>query len=177
MSLSGYGENVSGQEAVPTNQLLAFSGMSYAGVAGAGDHYTGKSPDMCDYCIGGAHTQAGFTTHPIGLNVTAVGAFYGRSINPGAGEVIAEDGGKVVAAAVSVGEGRVFMFHDEWVTYNSQWNGLDLAEDCRMYEANHSCANRHPATDFQIPQFWFNSIKWLSGDIACFDIMDPTIIK
>ncbi len=30
---------------------------------------------------------------------------------------------------------------------------------------------------FQVPQFWYNAIKWVSEQVGCFDISDPGIIK
>jgi hypothetical protein len=34
-----------------------------------------------------------------------------------------------------------------------------------------------PANDYQSAQFWYNAIKWASGDVECFRIEDPTIVK
>lgn len=174
IALQGY--SADGNEALPTNELVAFSGLAYAGVTGAGDT-SGTAEPGCGYCLGNSDKQEGFVpTHPISANVTAVGAFYGRSV-AGDGDVVAEEAGKVLGMTKQVDAGRVFLFHDEWVTYNSQWNGTGLAEDCRTYDANHQCYNVSPVTDFQIPQFWYNSLLWASGNPACFTIDDPVIIK
>ena len=35
----------------------------------------------------------------------------------------------------------------------------------------------HPVLQYTLPQFWYNSLKWLSGDKACFDIEDGSIVK
>jgi hypothetical protein len=176
ISLAGYGDSAANDGFTETNALLAFTGMQYAGVAGAGDIST--MAGSCGYCLGGSDIQGGFDmAHPIGANVTSVGAFYGRSVNPGAsGVVVATHGGLTAGAAAEIGEGQVFMFHDEWATYNSQWNGSVLTEDCRTYDMNHSCYGYHPIASYQIPQFWYNSIKWASGGVECFDILDPTIV-
>jgi len=180
ISLQGYSDQ--GAEAVPTNQILAFSGMQYVGLTGPGDTHgdARATSGTCDYCLGKSSTQGGFTDHPIAANVTAVGAFWGRSVDPGmTGQVVAQEGNLILGAATDVDAGRVFMFHDEWVTYNSQWNGSTEggSQDCRTFEPTHECGGVHPTVNYQIPQFWFNSIKWSSGDPACFDITDPAIIR
>lgn len=177
MALQGYREQPVEVEA--TNTLLGFSGMQYAGVNGSGDiSLTAENADGCAYCLGNSDRQGGFDpSHPISANVTTVGAFHGRSIDPGdAGQVVAVWDGLVAGATVQVDAGRVFLFHDEWVTYNSQWNGTTLNTDCRV-DMNDSCYPVHPTTSFQIPQFWYNSLKWITGDAACFEIDDDTIVK
>jgi|GEM_PF-1008670 len=175
IALAGYSDN--GNEVLPTNELLAFSDVQYAGISGAGDTVP-VTNDSCAYCFGNAAVQAGFSGHPIGENVNAVGAFWGRSIDAGtAGSVVASDGDKVYGATASVGAGRVFAFHDEWVTYVSQWGGDYLQNDCRTFEASHACFGRHPTADFQIPQFWFNTLLWASGDAQCVNIDDPAVIR
>ena len=55
------------------------------------------------------------------------------------------DGFNIGRAAV-VGEGRVFVWGDEWVTYSSEW------------------AARF---DYQVDRFWVNSVAWLSPPRNC----------
>ncbi len=177
MSLQGYSDQPT--EAHPTNELLAFSGMQYAGLSGAGDISTSAAnEDGCAYCLGNSDRQGGWISeHPISANISLVGAFHGRSIDPGGvGRVVAKWDGLVAGATVEVGEGRIFMFHDEWVTYSSQWDGTTLMEDCRTVDQYHSCYGVHPTTSYQIPQFWYNSIRWVSN-AGCFDIQDEAIVK
>ena len=173
ISLNGYSDN--DNEMTNVNTLLASSGMSYVPASDTSGDNTGVE---CAYCFGNSVPQAGWNAaHPITTNLTQVGAFHGRSIVPGDAEIVAQTADGVVGAAKQVGEGRVFMFHDEWVTYNSQWTGVGItgSESCKnMHDA---CFGFGPAEKYSSAQFWFNSIKWLSGDIACFDIVDPTIIK
>ena len=108
--------------------------------------------------------------------MTAVGAFHGRSVNAPAGaEIVASQGALVYGATVQVDNGRVFMFADEWVSYTSQWTGAGVADDC-MNDPNHSCYGTSAATSYQVPQFWYNAIVWVSGGIDCFDIEEPTIV-
>lgn len=175
IALTGYGALP--DEATPTNQLLAFSGLQYAGLSGPGDTMNpGTCPDECCYCNGNSIPTTGWDpNHPISANITAVGAFYGRSITvPANGAIVAQAGGVVYGATVEVDMGRVFMFHDEWVTYNSQWTGADLTDDCRTTDPNHSCYNRHPTNDYQVPQFWYNALRWVSNR-ECFDADDPLV--
>jgi len=178
IALTGYGRFP--EEAAPSNALLAFSGLQYAGLTGSGDTaIEGSCPNECCYCYGASIPSTGWiATHPISANLTAVGAYYGRSIAaPATAEVVARTGTTTLGATVQADAGRVFMFHDEWVTYTSQWDGTDLVDDCRTEQPNHSCYDKHPANDYQVRQFWYNALKWASGDAACFDIRDPEIIK
>jgi hypothetical protein len=178
IALTGYGAYP--DEATPTNQLLAFSGLQYAGLGGAGDTYgDGTCPDACCYCLGNSVPSGGFdASHPISANMQAVGAFWGRSVNAPAGaQVVAADGSKVLGASMQVDAGRVFMFHDEWVTYTSQWDGSGLQTTCLYNDPNNPCNNIHPSTSYQVEQFWYNALRWASGDIACFDIDIDVIIK
>ncbi len=176
ISLSGYSADAA--EVDPTNALLAFSGMQYV----AGSDTLGSSTDTCAYCLGNSVPQREWNAaHPISANISAVGAFHGRSVTvSGAAETVSTQGTTILAAAAQVDLGRVFMFHDEWVTYNSQWNGQGLTNNCLTeYETdpNHACRQVHPSTTYQTSTFWYNALKWVSGDPQCFDITDPTIIK
>lgn len=174
VSLAGYGDQPN--EMTATNDLLAFSGLSYVGLQGAGDISTSPA-ETCAYCLGNSDAQGGWDpTHPIAANITAVGALWGRSISPGVGVTVATWNGKRAGATVEVDGGRVFLFHDEWVTYNSQWDGSALQQDCRT-NGDQACMGTHPTLTYQIPQFWFNAIRWLSHAPECFVIRDDTIVK
>jgi hypothetical protein len=179
ISLMGYGAYP--DEAGPTNALLAFTGLQYSGLTGPGDTADPDTcPNECCYCLGNSIATTGWdATHPISANITAVGAFWGRSITMGANtQLVAKVGSKTFGATAQVDAGRVFAFHDEWVTYTSQWDGTGLEDDCRdITDPNHSCLDVHPSTEYQVPQFWYNSLRWASGDVACFDINNDDIIK
>ena len=176
IALTGYSDDPA--EAVTTNALLAFSGLQYAGLSTYGDTMTGEAscPDGCCYCYGSSIPSRGWdAAHPISANLSAVGAYYGRSITvPANGAIVAQDGGKVLGATVEIDAGRVFMFHDEWVTYNSQWTGQDLPDDCRAEDPNGPCYDKHPLNDYQVPQFWYNALRWVSNR-ECFDADDPVV--
>ncbi len=174
ISLTGYSDD--GNEVDPTNALLAFSGMQYV----PNSDTLGSSSDSCGYCLGNSVAETQWTAgHMITENIVAVGAFHGRAINVTGADVqtISTTGTTVLGAAAQVGAGRVFMFHDEWVTYNSQWDGAGLQNDCRTVDVNHSCYGVHPSTSYQTSTFWYNALRWVSGDPVCFDITDPSIIK
>jgi len=178
IALMGYGAVPA--EAIPSNSLLAFSGLQYAGLSEAGDtSLPGSCPHECCYCLGDSIPSTGWNpSHPISANITAVGSVYGRSVSaPAEAQTVASNGTTILGATVQVDNGRIFMFHDEWVTYTSQWDGAGLMQDCRTFDANHSCYNIHPSTSYQVPQFWYNALRWASGDVECFDITVDDIIK
>lgn len=159
-ALSGYRED--GAEVPLTNRLVSFSNMSYVGQSGAGD--TALMLRECAYCLGSTFRQEGWIDgHPISVGVTAVGAYQGRSIQ-GDGEVVAQQDGKILAMAKSVDEGRVFLFHDDWVSYRSQWEA-DAPAACHE---NPECAGVSPMQSYQVAQFWYNAIRWLVPERECF---------
>jgi len=170
ISLTGYGGQSA--EVNPTNQLLAFSGMSYNT-----DDVFANCTDNCCYCAGSSVPMTDWNSaHPIARSVSAVGAFHGRSISPGDAEVVASEAGVVHGATKQVDGGRVFMFNDEWVTYTSQW-GEGATAEASCSDMNNPCYERGAATYYQVAQFWYNALGWVSGDRECFDIVDPTIVK
>ena len=85
------------------------------------------------------------------------------------------------AVAVEVGEGRVFAFCDEWVIYTAQWRDGDTTpgEDAAEYNVCYDMENEiflNAENYFQIPQFWYNVIKWVAPPNDCFIINDPVIV-
>ncbi|MGO9834435.1 MAG: hypothetical protein ACLP1X_09485 [Polyangiaceae bacterium] len=161
ITLSGY--DASTQEVVPLNQLVqAITDMSYGTADVLGTVSTSN------YCLGESDPLGGWVeTTPIGKHITEVGAFHGRPINPGTATVDCTDGTYVYAAHESVGMGYVFSYTDEWVTYTSQWFGID---------AGASCVNMSPATVYQVPQFWYNAITYASQATQCpFMLAGPII--
>jgi hypothetical protein len=154
------------------NALLAATGMSYV----AASDTSASSADACAYCYGNSVPQAGWVAgHPISANVKLVGAFHGRTVSPGDGLVVAQTTDGVLGATKELDAGRVFMFHDEWVTYNSQWTGVGLVTDCRFGDPNNACNDKHPSLDYQSAQFWYNAITWVFPN-ECFVIDDPDIV-
>lgn len=178
ISLTGYGANA--EEVNPLNQLLAFSGISYNK-----DDILASCPDNLCYCWNNDVPITGWsTTHPAALDIVQVGGFHGRSINPGDADVIATSGGIVYAAGKQVGKGKVFAFADEWVIYSNQWlNQVDhsnIPQDQWQYNPCYDTVKqqwRDSANVFQVPQFWYNVVKWVSPPSECdFTITDDRII-
>ena len=176
ITLNGY--KADGNEMTNVNSLLAFSGISYVPSSDtANETQRATKLGVCQDCYGSAVPQAGWTTHPIGMNMKQVGAFHGRAVM--GGMPVAEEFGAVLGATAEVDAGHVFVFHDEWVTYNSQWTGVGLPTDCRLPDksAGGVCTLEHPVEQYTIPQFWYNAISWSSGSPTCFIIEDDTIIR
>jgi hypothetical protein len=176
VALTGYGAQA--REVEPTNQLLAFTGMSFNT-----DDALGTCPDNCCYCAGSSVPVLGWhADHPIAANITAVGAFHGRTISPGGGALVASEGTAVYGATQAIGAGRVFLFFDEWVTYSSQWTQAagagGFTPDASCSDPNNVCNGRTPTAGYQVPQFWYNALKWASGDDACFDFTpDVSVVR
>jgi hypothetical protein len=134
MTLIGYGDS---SEVVNVNRLLAPYGIRYGNTQVLG-------------AIGGSTrpiTQWA-TPHPLSDSVTRVGTDNGYEVL-GAGTRIAWDtqGANVdVARASEHQSGRVYVWGDEWITYDSEWSAH---------------------TDYQVPRFWLNSLKWLTAVGRC----------
>jgi hypothetical protein len=160
ITLSGY--DSSSDEITPVNQILqAVSDLSYGpqDVLGA----TGV------YCLGESDPLTGWVqSTPIGQHVTAVGAFHGRPVHPGSATVDCSDATYVYAAHEAVGMGHVVAYTDEWVTYTSQWDGIGVMS---------GCGDASAATEYQVPQFWYNVISYAGSAVQCkFTINSPSII-
>jgi hypothetical protein len=167
IALSGYGADAT--EVTPTNQLLGFTGISYNT-----DDILGTCPgsDPC-YCWGNSVPLGGWqSSSPISANITQVGAFHGRSINSDGADVVCTDGTTDYAVSKEVGKGKVFVYCDEWVTYTSQWYGTTPVTNM-----SDPCYGNSAGQVFQVPQFWYNVIKYASSNAACFTINDPTVVQ
>jgi hypothetical protein len=173
--LTGYGSVA--DEVNPDNQLLSFAGITY----GKTDTFT-ACPDNYCYCTDSSIPFAGWQSRSfICANMIAsngqpgeVGVFHGRSITckdtaEGPCQIVATDPqGGIVGVGKTIGKGRVFVWGDEWVTYTSQWGGTNShGADC----------NGHTASEiYDVPQFWYNVIRWVLPDASCFNIADPIVV-
>ena len=85
ITLMGYGGQTA--EVNPTNQLVAFTGMSYKT-----DDTSITCADNCCYCAGSSVPTLGWNAaHPISANITTVGSFHGRSITtPADAQIVAQ---------------------------------------------------------------------------------------
>jgi len=172
IALTGYSGNK--QDVDPTNALLKFANISF----NKDDVLTANDCPravMDCFCVGNSVPMTGWAaTDPISAHITEVGAFYGRTITAGAdATVVVQNGTAKYAVSKVVGKGKVFVFGDEWVTYSSQW-GQPLPQNADM---NNSCYMKGPDKVYQVPQFWFNAIKWVAPNNTCFVIDDPAIIN
>jgi hypothetical protein len=158
-----------GREVNPTNQLIAFSGISY--------NMDGIYATCMDWrACGCAHSNTlstWITTDPVianlSNNVTWVGLDNGRSINAPADAHVAAtvDGPKNALVGKLVGKGHVLVYADEWITYTTQWTGVGNSS------ANDpTCKGFLPEDDYQTAQFWYNMVKWSQPSATCFKIID-----
>ncbi|MAQ19477.1 MAG: hypothetical protein CMN30_32340 [Sandaracinus sp.] len=128
MTLIGYG---SPDERTNVNRLLAPTGVQYDSAQ----------------ILGGSPTRpvTEWTEHPVSEGVTQVGVDNGYEVI-GEGDVVAREGGFDVLRAREVGAGKVLVWGDEWITYDSEWT-------------------EHP--EYQLERFWLNAIKWLTPATEC----------
>ncbi len=158
MALSGYDGDTTGSLA--TNELLSFTGLNFTTVE------TATHVADCGYCLGTTTQQGGWNAqHPIAEGLSFVGAFRGRAVR-GEGDVVASQGGVHLAMTREIEDGRVFLFHDDWVTYATLWAGESLV-DC---SSNPSCADVTVGNTYQMERFWYNALDWLAGSPECFEL-------
>ncbi|WP_437828683.1 hypothetical protein [Sorangium sp. So ce1153] len=91
--------------------------------------------------------------HPVLDGIQAVGVDTGYPV-AGEGTTLATGDGYDVLKALESGDGRVLVWGDEWITYNSEWV-------------------EHP--DYQVERFWLNAIKWLTPANECQVAIPPNI--
>jgi hypothetical protein len=175
VALTGYGSNP--DEVQAANQLLAFAGIAY----GKSDTFA-SCPDNYCYCTDSSVPFRGWSPgsflgeHMAARNGApgAVGVFHGRPItcDDAAGgpcqPVASDPAAGMVGVAKQVGNGRVFVWSDEWVTYTSQWGAANTHGP--------DCAGRTAGEVYDVPQFWYNAIHWLLPGASCFSIADPVIV-
>jgi hypothetical protein len=112
-------------------------------------------------------------------NLKKVGVFMGRSIKCSGSDckTIATDTvdtsaqSNIVGVAKSVGNGRVFAWGDEWVTYTSQWGLTPDPQYDDPVKAS-QCAGFTPMTSYTVPQFWYNVFRWVA-QTSCLTIVVP----
>ena len=129
MTLIGYGEPA---ERANVNAVLGEVGLGY-----------GETPILPKE--GGQTVPITmWTEHPVSEEINRVGVDNGYPVT-GDGIVVARQSGHDVARAKTVGDGKVFVWGDEWITYNSEWD----------------------TADYQVERFWLNVIKWLTPMEEC----------
>jgi hypothetical protein len=138
MTLIGYGAP---SEVTNVNRLLAPYGMSY-----------GSIPIL--YKGGSTIPITTWVSHPISDKITAVGVDNGFEAQGGALVASGPAPEQYSVGRINTpGAGRVFVWADEWITFDSEWTG-------------------HP--DYQLERFWQNLLLWLSPPDQC-QIQIPVI--
>lgn len=137
MTTIGYlGDETS--EVVNINRLLSSVGMGY-------------STSRLDL----SYFVTSWVAHPVTDGVRNIFTDNGVEPDGPAGMTVARGRNDAVALQVTqAGNGRVVVWGDEWITYDSEW------EDLR---------------DQQVELFWLNILKWLSPPTACQVPIPPTI--
>ncbi len=90
-----------------------------------------------------------WAVHPLTENIKKIGVDNGYEVRGDGGVVISYEpnpGAFDTARATPYGKGHVFVWCDEWITFNSEWT-------------------QH--TDYQVERFWLNSLKWLTPVDQC----------
>ena len=85
--------------------------------------------------------------HPIALGIASVtfaGGFALRTLDDTAATTIASIAGAPVGLALERGEGRVFVWGDEWIQFDSEWGGMPM-----------------------IQALWSNIINWIGPRNSC----------
>lgn len=138
MTTIGYGDENS--EVVNVNRLLAPLGMGYS--------TTNKD------------TQGFVETwemHPITENVKKIRTDNGVQPDGPQGTTLARDGSTRVALQVTQAkDGRVAVWGDEWITYDSEWADTK---------------------DQQVDRLWLNLLKWLSPPKVCQVVLPPIVLQ
>ena len=131
MTLIGYGDS---NERINVNKILAPASIGY---------------DSAQILPGDTHPvdDSWNAGHPTAMNISSIGMDNGYEVDDmnGQGTVVATEEGLVIAVAKSHGDGKIFVWGDEWITYNSEWNNAN----------------------YQVEQFWINVINWLTPQKAC----------
>lgn len=192
VTMTGYGG--SSGEVDPTNSLLAFSNISYLKTPDQIDNNCPPEDNSLCYCWSGTVPISDWRSSDpdcsaISAHIREIGVFVGRPVSaPSDANVCATDGTYNIAVTKNVGNGHVFAFADEWITYTSQWHpspdagvGSDIgkADPYNPCWLKDSGPLRTADVEFQIPQFWYNVINWASTTQCAFEFKpdaEPEVI-
>lgn len=94
--------------------------------------------------------------HPVTTGVSNI--FTDNGVEPaGTGTVVARgDGDRAALQVLQAGNGRVVVWGDEWITYDSEWEDVE---------------------DQQVELFWLNILKWLSPEKVCQVPIPPDVVR
>lgn len=189
--VTGFNGNMVNQEVAASNSIMEpATGMSYGSSLilqeCPNDPVLNKT--IC-YCWGNAFPIDGFDpTHDISREVSAIGAFIGSPIiAPDDAQVVASSAEGNTVVARDIGEGRAVAIADEWPLFTKLWmevdpttvSGYTTDENQYQYLDCYDMENewwKSADNVFQMPQFWYNVIKWASPENECFHIEHPDIV-
>jgi len=174
ISLSGYSND--NNDIVAKNALLAFSGISYRQDCNspACTLVDAQNNKMCYRCGNPYQLTDWNRSDPVianlSLGVTMIGVDGGRPINAPADAHVAatvtqSTGVDNWLVGRMIGQGRVLVYADEWITYTDQWRSDSGVNDP-------SCNGQVPATLYQTAQVWYNMVRWAQPNDNCFKIVD-----
>lgn len=86
-----------------------------------------------------------WVSHAVTAGVSLLGVDNGYPVN-GSGTVLATEQGWNVLRVQQAQKGKLVMWGDEWITFDSEWKG-------------------HP--EYQVELFWLNVIKWMTPATEC----------
>lgn len=137
MTTIGYTPNEA-QEVENVNLLLAKLGMGYSS----------RKLDLS------GNVQS-WVEHPVTDGITNI--FTNNGVEPDGplGTTIAHGGDRVALQVAEAGDGRIAVWGDEWITYDSEW------ADVKGQQVEH---------------FWLNLLKWLSPPHQC-QVAIPPVVK
>jgi hypothetical protein len=187
VALSGYQgtDPIAIEDIYASNQLLSFTDIQFD------KDVLVSTPPSPSYCWGGTAVLGGpigdagvmtigtwDMTTPIGAHVTSIGALDVRSVTATTATTDCTDGTYKYAVHEPIGRGHVVAYGDEWITYAGQWTGTSTCLGDGGLHSNPSdpCYQRSASQIFQIPQLWYNAIKYASGGASCFSILSPAIV-
>lgn len=98
-----------------------------------------------------------WTAHPVTNGISSIRVDNGVEADGMDGMTLARDSsGRVALQVAEPGDGRVIVWGDEWITYDSEW--ADVKGQ-------------------QVELFWLNILKWLSPPKTCQVPIPPGIVK
>jgi|GEM_PF-1483352 len=95
-------------------------------------------------------------SHPISAGISQISIQNGVGPLTESGTVVARIGSDAAVVADQADDGRVIVFGDEWVTYDSEWE--DVSEQ-------------------EVELLWLNMIKWMSPPKKCQVEIPPHLIR
>lgn len=120
------------------------------------------APFTLGYDASATNIASGFldqwdATHPIANGVTQINVDNGVGPLTAQGTIVAwTNQGEPALVAAQADLGRVVVYGDEWITYDSEWQ--DVAEQ-------------------QVELFWLNLIKWMSPPSECQVEIPSTVVR